>query len=373
MHSKKVKIAIVYDWIDKWGGVERVLLHLNRLLPHADFYTSAVDMSRAQWAKKLSTHSSFIQSFPLFLRRKRSLLLPIYPIAFESFNFSEYDVVISITSAFAKGIITKPGTRHICYLLTPPRYLWSHIEDYLSPIERMIYAPILSHVREWDKKAAQRPDTFVSISQTVADRALSVYGVKSDIVFPPFDTFYWDKQKSIATKEPKLVPTHPYFLWVGRMEKYKKPDLICEAARLMPNSSFVFVGTGALESYLRRIAPSNCHFLGFVSDSQLSKLYSHADALIMPQNEDFGYISLEAQYHGCPVIAYGAGGALETVRPEISGLFFEEQNGSSLVAVLERFNQISYNLRHSTEGRFKEIQNQFGLERFDTQLIHYLE
>lgn len=368
-----MKIAIVYDWIDKWGGVERLLLHLNTILPHADFYTSSVDISRAQWAKPIPIHSSFIQSFPVSLRRKRSLLLPIYPIAFESFNFSEYDVVISITSAFAKGIITKPGTRHICYLLTPPRYLWSHVGDYLSPIERILYAPILSHVREWDKKASQRPDTIISISQTVADRAVSIYGVKSDIVFPPFDCAYWDKQKSMSTKEPMLVPPNPYFLWVGRMEKYKKPDLICEAARHMPNHTFVFVGTGALESHLKHIAPSNCLFLGFITDSQLSKLYSQADALLMPQNEDFGYISLEAQYHGCPVIAFGGGGALETVQVGVSGLFFAEQNGSSLVAVLERFNQISYNLRHSTEGRLKEIQNQFGLERFDRQLTHYLE
>ncbi len=373
MQSNQKKIAIVYDWIDKWGGVERVLLHLSHILPHADFYTSAVDLERAQWAKELSIHSSFIQSFPLFLRRKRALLLPIYPIAFESFDFSEYDTVISITSAFAKGIITKPGTRHICYLLTPPRYLWSHIEEYLSASERLVSSPMISHLREWDKKASHRPDTYISISQTVADRAHTIYDVKSEVVFPPFDSSYWDKQKNNSKKETVLVPPMPYFLWVGRMEQYKKPDLVCEVARMLPSKIFVFAGTGEMKAHLKRIAPSNCHFLGLVSDSQLSSLYSHAVALIMPQNEDFGYISLEAQYHGCPVLAYNAGGAQETVESEITGLFFKEQTADSVVTVLERFDQISYNLRRSTGNRSKLIKNQFGLERFDKQFIHYLE
>lgn len=373
MQSKIKKIAVVYDWIDKWGGVERVLLHLSRILPHVDFYTSAVDPKNSQWAKTLSFHTSFMQSIPVCARRKRAVMLPLYPIAFESFDFSGYDAVISITSAFAKGIITKPGTRHICYLLTPPRYLWTGVDEYLSPMTQILSTPLLSHMREWDKKASQRPDTYISISQTVADRAQAIYNIKSEVVFPPFDSHYWDKQISNAKKSSSIIPPKPYFLWVGRMEKYKKPELICEVARTQPKRTFVFVGTGTLEPDLKRIAPPNCHFLGLVSDSRLSSLYLHADALIMPQNEDFGYVSLEAQYHGCPVLAFGKGGALETVESEISGLFFKEQTIGSVVAVLERFDQISYNLRRSIEDRNKLIKKQFGVERFDKQFIHYLE
>jgi len=372
MRNTKKKVAIVYDWVDKWGGVERVLLHLHSLLPDADFYTSAVDPIGAAWAQKIQMNRSFIQSIPLFFRRKRASILPFYPFAFESMDFGAYDTVISITSAFAKGIITRPNTRHICYLLTPPRYLWSHTDEYLSPTMKILAAPLLSHLKQWDKKAAMRPDKYISISQTVANRAAVIYGVSSDVLFPPFDTVYWDKQKNESKKNRYTIPKTPYFLWVGRMEQYKKVELVCDVARQSPSRTFVFVGTGGLEAQLRRSAPKNCLFMGLISDEQLSLLYTYAQALIMPQNEDFGYVSLEAQYHGCPVIAYQSGGAIETVQAGVTGLFFKQQSTSSLIAVLESFDQISYNLRRSTVVQKNELLRRFGVERFNKQfIIHF--
>lgn len=371
MQNKRKKVALVYDWIDKWGGVERLLLHLNHLIPDMDVYTSAVDMKHAQWAKELTIRSTFMQSIPPLLRRYRPMMVPLYPLAFENIDFGGYDTVISVTSAFAKGIVTKPDTRHICYLLTPPRYLWSHDEEYISPSMRVLGNPLINHLKRWDKAASCRPDMYLSISDTVAKRAQSVYGAGSNVVYPPFDTDYWDIKKKAAEALPPPVSGKEYFLWVGRMEQYKRPDLVCETAQRMPDHTFVFVGTGSLEGSLRRTAPQNCIFMGQLTDEALSAAYLHAKALIMPQNEDFGYIALEAQYHGCPVIAYRAGGATETVKDEVTGLFFDKQSVSSLKAVLERFEQISYNLRRSVGGQLADIKTRFGIVRFDRQFISY--
>lgn len=377
MYPKKKRIAIVYDWIDKWGGVERVLLHLHTLFPDAYFFTSAVDYKAAQWARHLTIHTSFLQSFPGFVRAQRALLLPIFPFAFESLQFDEYDLVISITSSFAKGIITKPDTKHVCYLLTPPRYLWSHINDYLPPILRLLGKPLHNHLKKWDTYASKRPDGYISLSKTTADRAREYYDLESPVVYPPFDTRYWNEKQKEQKKPTQIDFSKPYYLWVGRMEAYKKPDLVCEAAKQINSHSFIFVGTGSLERYLKQKAPANCQFTGSISDKELSYLYSGAEALIMPQNEDFGYVSLEAQYHGCPVIAYRKGGACETIKEGISGVFFDEQTVPSLISVLERFQQISYNLRHSTTLIQKSIEADFGVERFNSeflcQLHHYIQ
>lgn len=363
----------MYDWIDKWGGVERVLIHLHRLFPQAHFFTSAVELKNAQWAKSLTIHPSFLQTFPSSLRSNRALMAPLFPFAFESFRFDEYDLVISVTSAFAKGIITKPGTKHMCYLLTPPRYLWSHTTDYLSGMKGALGRPLFGHLQKWDLLASERPDGYITISNTTAKRAKRYYHKDSGVVYPPFDTAYWDGKKKEMKKPKTIIDIKPYYLWVGRMESYKKPELIVEAARHNQAQNFILVGTGSLERKLKGNMPRNCQFTGVIPDTELSYLYSHAQALIMPQNEDFGYVSLEAQYHGCPVIAYRAGGACETVIEGESGLFFEEQTVPSLVSQLERFEQISYNLSHSTAQIGKTIKEKYGLERFDTQFIYQLK
>lgn len=362
----------MYDWIDKWGGVERLLLHLHSLFPTAHYYTSAVEYKNAQWARNLTIHPSFLQSFPPRLRTQRAFLAPLFPIAFESFRFDDYDLVISVTSAFAKGIITKPETKHVCYLLTPPRYLWSHTTDYLSATTSKWSKPVLNHLQKWDVLASKRPDTYISLSKTTAERAKLYYYINSPVIHPPFDTSYWDLMKK-KMKKPKNVSTlKPYYLWVGRMEQYKKPELVVAASK-RNNNTYIFVGTGSLENDLKKRAPHNCQFAGLIPDEELSYLYSHAKALIMPQNEDFGYVSLEAQYHKCPVIAYRAGGACETVMEGKSGIFFEEQTVDSLVSQLERFDQISYNLSHSIGQVQMSIKERFGIERFNTQFIYQLK
>src|SRR3990167_9737624 len=165
-----MKVALVYDRVNKWGGAERVLLALHKIFPDAPLYTSVYDKDKAPWAKVFSVKTSFLQNFP-FASGNHEYYAPLMPLAFESFTFDEYDLVISVTSEAAKGIITKPGTLHICYCLTPTRYLWSHFNLYFeNPILKFISSPVASYLKTWDRIAAQRPDVMIAISDTVRKR-----------------------------------------------------------------------------------------------------------------------------------------------------------------------------------------------------------
>ena len=371
--SKRQRIAIVYDWIDKWGGVERVLLELHELFPDAIFFTSAYDATAASWAQHLPIQTTFLQHIPSWLRSKRALMILLYPIAFETFDFSGFDLVISVTSSFAKSIVTKPETKHICYLLTPPRYIWSHTDEYIGKHIRIFLHSIIRRMQKEDVYMSKRPDAYISISQTVANRCKDCYGVTSPVVYPPFDAQYWATQK-IREKKPVVdLPKKEFYLWVGRMESYKRVELIIEAANKLPEKQFVLVGVGSQKAHLQKMAGKNCFFTGSVSDAELAYVYSRSHALLMPQQEDFGYVSLEAQFFGCPVIAYGRGGAVETVIHEKTGLLFYQQTSDDLVATLERYRQISYNLRRSVSHLQKMNEERFGKARFQKDFLYQLQ
>ncbi|MEK9169634.1 MAG: glycosyltransferase [Patescibacteria group bacterium] len=344
------KIAIVYDWIDKWGGVERVLLNLHEMFPEAVFYTSYFDKAKAEWAKDLKIKTSFLQNFPNFIKKNRILSFIFYPFAFESFDFSDYDLVISVTSSFAKSIITKPGTQHICYLLTPTRYLWSHRKEYLGHgLVSYLARGYSEKIKKWDFVAAQRPDKIISISEMVRERCKKYYKRESEVVYPGFETNYWQgikskilNSKSQINSKYKILNTK-YFLVVSRLEPYKRVDLAIKIFNKL-NKTLIIVGEGSQEDKLKQIAGKNITFLSKLSDVELGNFYSNAQALIMPQEEDFGYVSLEAQFFDCPVIAYKKGGALETVIENKTGIFFDLQTEQNLRKAIERFNKIKYNL-----------------------------
>lgn len=364
--------AIIYDWMDKWGGVERVLTQLITLFPMAHFYTSAVDFKTAPWAKKFNPQTTFLQNLPPHIRGIRKYLIPTYPLAFESIDLRSYKTVISITSSFAKSVITHPDTTHICYLLTPTRFLWSHSDDYVTRWTKLLSKPIVEHMKRWDLIASTRPDKIISISDTVKERCAEYYGRRSSVVYPPFDSNYWDKQINSMKRPKHFTHTDNYFLYVGRMERYKMPHLVIQVAKTMPTTHFVFVGTGSMMQWLKRQAPANCHFVEFITDVELSYLYTHAEGLIFPQDEDFGYVSIEAQYHGCPVIAFRKGGAVETVKDGKSGIFFDNQTVASLSAKLETYSKISYNLKHSTQALKLDIRKRFGFDRFCNEFLYQL-
>ena len=370
---KYKKIAIVYDWIDKWGGVERVLLTLHEMFPKATFFTSVYNPLRAAWAKRLKIKTSFMQGLPGFIKKQRIISTPLYPFAFESFNFNEFDLVISVTSSFAKSIITQPGTLHVCYLLTPARFLWSHEKDYIrSPLARFLLGGYLDYLKSWDKTSAQRPDKIISISGAVKNRAKKYYGRDSGMIYPPFDTKYWTKIKN-ASLDPSVASLLQddlkggYFLIVSRLEPYKKIDLAIRVFNKR-KKKLVIVGEGSEEKALKKISGKNIIFLSRLTDTELSVLYKNAEALIMPQEEDFGYVALEAAFFGSPVISYRKGGAREIIIEGRTGIFFDKQSERSLQGAIERFAKIKYNLRTKTKKYGHDNVKRFDKEAFKKKL-----
>ncbi len=374
--SNHLKIAIVYDWLDKWGGVERVLLEFKHLFPSADFYTSYQNLEKAPWAKNLQAKTSFIQKLPNFIKKRRIFSLPFYPYAFETFDFSNYQLVISVSSSFAKSIITKPNTRHICYLLTPTRYFWFQKDLYFkNKILNFFVTPYLNSLKKWDLIVSKRPDVLISISSAVAKRTNKYYQRDSQIIYPPFDIDYWSSIKHQISKikninkKLKRTQSKKFFLVVSRLEPYKKVDLVIKIFNQKSNLNLVIVGQGSEEKKLKHDAKKNITFISYVSDSELAQLYASAETLIMPQEEDFGYVSLESQFFGCPVIAYRKGGAEETVLENTTGLFFNDQNQESLAAALERFNKLSYNLKQSTKVNGPKQGQKFNRVNFENKLL----
>ncbi len=368
MHKlQQLKVAIVYDWVDKWGGVERVLLTLAEMFPQADWYTSYYDPQTAPWAKNLSLKTSFLQNFPKLIRTNRILSLPFYPYVFESFNFSDYNVVITITSSFAKSVITKPETLHLCYMLTPTRYFWIDTDTYFdNPIKRLAKTKLVKW-RRWDFVAAQRPDHIISISKTVQQRVKQYYQRDSLVIYPPFDLDYWQSIKKQVTNIPYQTDSK-YFLVVSRLEPYKRVDLAIEVFNKL-GDPLIIVGKGTQFSKLKPMAKTNVKFLSDLNDQELGQLYQRARALIMPQEEEFGYVSLEAQFFGCPVIAYKKGGATETVLEGKTGIFFNQQNSNQLLAAVERLAKIEYNLKKQALSLGLENAKQFSREQFDKQFM----
>lgn len=367
-------IAIVYDWIDKWGGVERVLLTLHTLFPSAKLYTSYYDKNKAKWARNITIVPSFVNRLPI-IRSSRILSFILYPFAFESFDFSAYDIVITVSSSFAKSIITKPGTRHLCYLLTPTRYVWVSPEKYVSFGVRRIFAPFWNYIKAWDHIASNRPDKIITLSRFVSKRILKVYEKKAEVVYPPFELSYWrnikkEVQNKQITYRFKLPQT--FFLVVSRLEPYKRVDLLVNTFNSV-KKELVIVGKGSQYNRLKAIAGKTIHFLQDISDRELAFLYKQAQAVIMPQEEDFGYVAVEAQFMGCPILSYSKSGVSEIIIDKKTGLLFTQQSIESIIEVLERFDQISYNLKRTTVQYGEGISKKFESSLFKKNLLHILQ
>jgi glycosyltransferase involved in cell wall biosynthesis len=343
------KVALVYDRVNKWGGAERVLLALHKIFPKAPLYTSVYDKKKAPWAKVFpKIHTSFLQKIP-FAKSNHEFLAPLMPLAFKSFNFARYDVVISVTSEFAKNIKTGPKTLHICYCLTPTRYLFSHYDLYFqNPVLRILSKPVVFYLRRLDKCASKKPDKMIAISGEVAARIKKYYGRDSEIIFPPVDTKIRARRQN-----PK-----EYYLIVGRLVRYKCIDLAVKSFNKLAYPLYI-AGSGSEESKLKKIAADNIKFFGQVDDKKLAELYSGAKALIMPQEEDFGIVSVEAQSFGVPVITFKGGGALNTVIPGKTGIFFEKQNVGSLMRAVKKFARMSFSSKSLTDNAKRFSSNVF--------------
>lgn len=350
-----MKVALVYDRVNKWGGAERVLLALHELFPDAPLYTSVYNQKTAIWADVFpKVIPSFLQKIP-YAKTHHEYLAPFMPFAFESFDFSHYDLVISVTSESAKGIITPPHVKHICYCLTPTRYLWSGYKDYFDrKIFKAVSKPAVNYLRKWDRVAAHRPDVMVGISREVCNRIKRYYGRQSDLIHPPVDT----SKIHLRTKDETIDTHDKYYLLVSRLVSYKKVDLAIRVFNQLKYPLMV-IGKGKELSNLRKIAGSTISFRSDLTDSELHDYYGEAKALIFPQVEDFGLVSVEAQSAGTPVIAYKKGGALDTVIDGETGVFFEKQNEESLAHAIKTFESLKF-----SRGKIRSHSLKFSKKRF---------
>ena len=330
-----MRVALVHDHLVQDGGAERVLRELQAVFPGAPTFTLLYDPKRMGGAfGDQDIRTSFLQDIP-FARRRYQWFLPLMPSATEAYDLSEFDAVISSSSAFAKGIITKPGTVHLCYCHTPTRYLWSDTHSYIQDLRvpgaiKKFLPPILSRLRVWDRMAAGRVDHFIANSKTVADRIRKYYERDSSVIYPPVDT----ENFSVGTPSD-------YYLAGGRLVSYKRFDLIVDAFNRTGLKLKIY-GDGPLHDDLVRVAKSNIEFVGRVNDVEKAKLYQGALAFINPQEEDFGITAIEAMASGRPVIAYRRGGATETVIEGVTGEFFDEQSWEELASTIIRFNPKAY-------------------------------
>ncbi len=348
-----MKVALVYDRVNKFGGAEKVLLALHEIFPKAPLYTSVYSKKNARWAKNIKVYTSFLQRFA-FTHTIHEKLAPLMPFVFESFDFSSYDLVISVTSESAKGIITHPPTRHICICLTPTRYLWSGYREYFSnSFFRTLSYPIVWYLRNWDVQAASRPDTIIAISSVVQKRVKRYYKRDSTLIFPPVEF-------SVKPKKPQGFDfQEPFFLVVSRLVKYKKIDLAVKAFKKI-NRKLIVIGTGHEEAYLKKIAGENITFLGFVPDPELAWFYKNCQALVFPGREDFGIVMVEAQLFGKPVIAFRGGGALDIIQEGKTGMFFDKQTPQSLIDILKKFRSAKYNSKDCIANAKKFSRNAFN-------------
>ena len=353
-----MRVALVYDRVNKFGGAERVLLALHEIWPKAPLFTAVYNSQTASWAKVFDIRTSFLQKFP-WAKTNHEFYPWLTPMAFESFNFDEFDVVISITSADGKGIITKPETLHICYCLTPTRYLWSGYRDYFpSKISRCLTLPVVFCLRAWDKIASTRPDEYIAISENIKKRIKKYYGREAAVIYPPVDTKKWKWEKRNGKRE-----MGNFFLVVSRLVRYKRIDIAIKAFNKL-GLPLKIVGSGKEERKLKKMAQKNIEFLGNLTDEELIGYYQGCQALVFPTDEDFGLIPLEAQACGRPVIALGSGGALETVAKGKTGEFFYPQTAEAL-----RRKILKYKDTKILREKFKPEDCRKNAERFSKEIF----
>ncbi len=355
-----MKLALVHDYLMQDGGAEKVLDVFQGLWPAAPTYTLFFDPKKVPTFAGRDIRTSFLQRIP-FAMRKYQWLLTLMPLATERMDVIPYDVVLSSTSAFAKGIITNENAIHICYCHTPTRYLWSDTHSYVEELRvprlvKAILPPVLSRLRMWDKHAADRVDLFIANSQTVKNRIKKYYRRNATVIHPPVDTHRF----SISNK-PK-----EYFLTGGRLVAYKRYDMVVEAANRTGIPLKIF-GSGPIEKDLRKMAKSNVEFLGRVSDKEQAKLYANAKAFIHPQEEDFGITPVESMAAGRPVIAYRKGGATETVQEGLSGQFIDEQSWEELADHMIRFDEKDY-----FPPAIKNYAEKFSRKRFEQEMRDFV-
>lgn len=359
---ENVKVALVHDWLTGRRGGEKVLEVFSELYPEAPIYT-LLHFPGSQHpnleGKRIET--SFVQRLPFLKKRYRSYL-PLFPLAVELFDLQEYDLVISTSHCVAKGAIPRPDAMHISYVFSPMRYAWNQYfayfaSDRLGRFSRLFIPAVIHRLRLWDAASCARVDDFVADSQAVAARIARYYGRPSEVIHPPVDTDFFRPADS----------TSDDYLIVSALVPYKRIDLAIEAFK-QRNEKLKIVGEGPEYKSLKRAAPPNVEFMGALSDEELRAAYQRSRAMIMPGEEDFGINSLESQACGVPVIAYGRGGATETVIAERTGVFFQELSPLGLGDALDKFQTLAFN-----KAEIRNNAERFSRERFKEKISSFVQ
>ncbi|MEX0870064.1 MAG: glycosyltransferase [Candidatus Spechtbacterales bacterium] len=356
-----MKVALVHDYLIQYGGAERVLEEFSNLFPHAPIYTLVYDEAATGYAfESRQIRTSFLQRIPNPASNYRLFPL-LMPLAIESFDLSDYDLVISSSASFAKGVVATDKALHISYCHTPMRYAWFDYKQiagdsiYPSPLAKLI--PLLMpYMRLWDKNSSQRPDYFICNSGHIQKKIKKYYKRDAHVIHPPLN-FH------------RFSPESPedYFLMVGRMVPYKRFDLAIQTFNKL-ELPLKIVGSGPEIKKLKEMAGPTIEFTGLVSEEELASYYARAQALIFPQEEDFGITALESMASGRPVIAYGKGGAVEMIEDGKTGVLFNEQSIDSLKKAVHRFNSLDLSseyIRASVE--------KFDKMNFRAQIISFIE
>lgn len=354
-----MKIAIVADWLTNQGGAENVVLDLLEAFPQADLYTSIYNAKKLPQFAKYKPQTSFINRLP-FAQKKHQLYLALMPYAFESFDLSQYDIVISSSFACSKGVITKPETLHICYCHTPMRYVWGAYLDFINryklpKIIKLLAKPLLHKLRIWDFVAAKRVDQFVANSRYIQTRIQKFYQSPSQVLNPAIEETL-DQHEALPEFRDQA-----FYLAIGRLTSHKRFDIIIKAFN-QSQKTLVVAGEGAILNDLKQQNTNpNTHFVGFVSKAQRAWLYIKAQALIFPQKEDFGIVPVEAQSYGCSVIAYNKGGIQDTIQDGVHGVLFDSQTANSLNQAINRHSKIRFDkqqiLQHAKQFSKTEFQS----------------
>ncbi len=360
-----LRVAVVHDWLTNIAGAEKVVFEMLKVFPQAEVFTSVYRPEVFGDALKgHKVHASFLQKVP-FARKKHQLFPVLRRYAFESFDFSDYDLVISSSTAEAKGIITPESTLHISYIHTPTRYFWSHYDQYsknpgfgvLDPVVRFQLKRTIKASRQWDFAAAQRPDVLLANSLTVQKRIEKYYKRAAEVLYPPVDTKRFAKPHS----RPSDVPDS-YFVVASRLIPYKRFDIAVQASQ-KAGKQLVVVGGGSELKKLKEMADDSVIFKGHATDDDLVAYVQHAEALLFPGEEDFGIAPVEAMAAGTPVIAYASGGATETVIPGETGELIQSQSVGAFTEALTGFEAQNY----STQTLQKHAEK-FSESNFSEQL-----
>jgi glycosyltransferase involved in cell wall biosynthesis len=369
MHPmKKPKVALVHDYLVQYGGAEKTLEALCELFPDSPIYTGIYN------PKNLSDQLNS-KEIRLSKNSKNILMgkLPkhftfLMPVVFEGFDLSEFDIVISDGTAWAKGVLTKPDQLHISYIHTPPRFLYKYSVESLKRF-KWYYKPIVAYLenflRTWDFSAAQRPDFLVTNSRHDKKRIRKFYRRDSTVIYPPVEVEF-------AAKSTKTTLDQDYYLAAGRLSAYKNVDLLVDAFNLL-DMNLIVVGTGKEEKRLKRKAKSNIKFMGRVSEEKKHELFENCLGFLFPTvEEDFGIVPVEAMAHGKPVLAHKSGGVMETVIRNVTGNFFEEVNVQNFIKCLKEFDDDIRNSKYNAEEIKKHAQK-YNKNRFKQEFKSFVD